>query len=408
LGVVRAEPRSRKSSGSAGASPFQAGVIRFGLCAVRGVGAKAVEAIIEERAARGPFTGLFDFCERVDMRTVQRSTIEALTKCGAFSAISAKRAPLLHALDRAVEMGQQSQQDKRAGQLNMFGGAAASVTARMPAPPLPDVPEFAGADLLKFEKELLGFYITSHPLTEHQSAIERYTTATTKDCMTLGEGVEVTLGGMITRVKKSVTKNGRSAGMPMAMITIEDLEGQIDGVLFADVFADSAKRYPGAIENESIVFLKGRIDRRRETPSIVVTDVIPVAESIAKLTTGIAIKLEDSRHNAELVPQLKPLLQNFAGNCRIFLQVTTNDSKKVVLQLNRELSVRPAQALVDDLERMLGAGSVQLVGEGSRRQKRVEQQRLFKEDVAPVEPDTAGASMDPLAEEVAADLDPAE
>jgi DNA polymerase-3 subunit alpha len=306
----------------------------------------------------------------------------------------------MHALDRAFEMGVQAQQDKRAGQMNFFGSSDA-LAAPQPPPPLPNVPEFPSADLLKFEKEYLGFYITSHPLTEHQGAIERYTTATTKECMTLSEGVEVTLGGMINRVKKSVTKTGRSAGQAMAMITIEDLDGQIDGVLFADTLADVNKKYPGAVEVESIVFLRGRIDRRRETPSIVVSDVIPVAESISKLTTGVALKLDQTRHPPELIPQLQPIFKRNAGNVRVYLQVATL-AQKVVLQLGKDYCVRPAKGLVDDLEQVLGSGAVQLIGDGLRRQKRLEQQKLFKEELAATETTVAPMQAD---EAVAAELD---
>jgi DNA polymerase-3 subunit alpha len=345
---------------------------------------------------------MFDVCERVDLRVVQRATLEALVKCGAFSCVSEKRAPLMHALDRAFEMGLQSQQDKRAGQMNFFGAADSPLAAsQSPPPPLPDVPEFPSADLLKFEKEYLGFYITSHPLTEHQATIERYTTATTKDCMTLSEGVEVVLGGMINRVKKSVTKTGRSAGQAMAMITIEDLEGQIDGVLFADALADVNKKYPGAVELESIAFLRGRIDRRRETPSIIVSDVIPVSESISKLTTGVALKLDQTRHAPDLIPHLQPIFKRNAGNVRVYLQVATQ-AQKVVLQLGKDYCVRPAKALVDDLEQVLGSGAVQLIGDGLRRQKRLEQQKLFKEELATVE-----TSVQPVAadEALASELD---
>ncbi len=364
-------------------SDAREGVIRFGLCAVKGIGGKAVEAIITERTNRGPFISLFDLCERDDLRTVQRSTIEALIKCGALSCLSQKRAPLVHALERAVEMGQQLQQDKRMGQMNMFGGAAPLAVSQTPSALLPEVPEFHSSDLLKFEKELLGFYITSHPLTEHQAAIERYGTATTRECLNMSEGAEVTLGGMITRVKKSPTKTGRSTGQLMAMITIEDREGQIDGVIFAESLADIAKRHPDAVSVERIVFLRGRIDRRRETPSIIVSGVIPIDESIPKLTTGIALKLDQTAHNPSLVPQLKQALQAHSGNVRVYLQVMT-DAQKVVLQLGKDYAVRPVHGLVQDLETVLGSGNVQLIGEGSRRQKRIEQQKLFK-DEAPAE-----------------------
>src|SRR6185436_13829358 len=126
-----------------------------------------------------------------DLRQVTRATIEALIKCGAFSSMGAKRSQLLHVLERAVEMGQQSQNDKRAGQMNMFGAAAGPTATSSGGGVLPDMAEIASADLLKFEKELLGFYITSHPLTEHQNLMERYTTASTREAMNCNEGTEV-------------------------------------------------------------------------------------------------------------------------------------------------------------------------------------------------------------------------
>src|SRR6185369_6120916 len=180
--------------------------------------------------------------------------------------------------------------------------------AAMGASALPDVDELPDAELLKFEKELLGFYISSHPLTEHQVALEHFSTASTREAMNCSEGTEVTIGGMINRVKKSVTKNGRSAGMTMAMITLEDLEGQIDGVLFAETLADVLKKYPDCIGVEKIVFLRGKIDRRRETPSIVVNDAIPVEEAISRLTTSLGLRLDPGRHSAEVAGQLDPLL----------------------------------------------------------------------------------------------------
>ena len=221
----------------------ETGTIRFGLMAVRGVGEKAVEAIIAERTRGGTFTSLYDFCERVDLRQVTRGTIEALIKCGAFSSMKAKRAQLLAILDRAVEMGQQSQQDKRMGQLSMFGAAAAK-SASKPADVLPMMEEFPNAELLKYEKELLGFYITNHPLAEHEVSLANYATATTREVKNMPEGAEVTIGGMINRIKRTVTKTGRSAGQPMCILTLEDLEGQIEATMFSETLAKITKEYP--------------------------------------------------------------------------------------------------------------------------------------------------------------------
>jgi DNA polymerase-3 subunit alpha len=354
------------------------GVIRFGLAAVRGVGEKAVQTITEERGKAGEFTSLYSFCERVDLRAVQRSTIEALIKCGAFSSPNARRSQLLNVVEKAFEMGQQSQNDKRSGQLNMFGAASAT-TMRTSGDTLPDIDEFENAELLKLEKELLGFYITSHPLTSHQSALERYTTFSTREANSLSEGTEVTIGGMISRIKKVITKNGRSAGMPMAIITLEDLEGQIDGTMFAETYAEVLQKYPNAVANESIVFVKGKVDRKRETPSILVNEVIPIEDAINRLTTGLLVKLESDRHSPDILPQLKPLFRQHHGRLPIWFEILTAE-QKVTMKVNGDLAVKPSAELVEEIERLLGSGAAQLVGAGSKRTRRLQQQQLFKED----------------------------
>jgi DNA polymerase-3 subunit alpha len=362
------------------------GVIRFGLMAVRGVGEKAVEAIIDERLKNGDFSHIYDFCERVDLRQVARSTIDALIRCGAFSSMNARRAQLLEVLERAVEMGQQTQNDKRSGQLSMFGqpqGAAASLaSSRTTNVALPDVPELPSADLLKFEKELLGFYITSHPLTEHQAAIDRYTTASTRDAANYSEGTEVLIGGMLSAVRSKVAKTGRSAGQRWAILELEDLEGKIEGMCFAEAFADISARYPGVLANERIVFIRGKVDKRRETACLMVSDVIPIEQAIERLTTSIGVKIDRSRHTADIFADLKGVIQKHAGKKELFVQVQTADGTKVSLRVNGELGVRLTKDLVDDLEQLLGNGSVQLGGDGQKRMKRLAQQQLFKDAAA--------------------------
>src|SRR5581483_3492150 len=115
-------------------------------------------------------------------------------------------------------------------------------------------------------------------------------------------------GGMIARVKKVVTKNGRSAGMQMAIITLEDLEGSIDGTLFAETFAEVSQKYPTAIANESMVFVRGKVDRKRETPSILVNEVIPASEAAGRLTTGVVLSLDPMRHNGQEIETLEGVL----------------------------------------------------------------------------------------------------
>ncbi len=390
---VEKSDRATKRRSDKGKVKGMEGVIRFGMMAVRGVGEKAVESIIENRKGKGEFSSIYDFCERVDSRTVTRSTIEALLKCGAFSSTKARRAQLLHVLDRAVEMGAQMQQDKRMGQMAMFGAPAAGTAApagSKGAAALPDVAELPSADLLKFEKELLGFYITSHPLTEHQATVERYATASTREAMNLAEGTEVLIGGMLSAVRSKVAKTGRSAGQRWAILELEDLEGKIEGMCFAETYGDISNRFPDVLSAERIVFLRGKVDKRRETPCLMVTDVLPIELSVERLTTHIGVKLDPTRHNAGALSSLKDVIKKHPGKKELIVQVFTGDGKKVSLRVNGELGVRITKNLVEDLEQALGNGSVLLGGDGQKRMKRLAQQQLFKDaqadaaEVAPV------------------------
>jgi DNA polymerase-3 subunit alpha len=195
---------------------------------------------------------------------------------------------------------------------------------------------------------------------------------------------------MISRVKKTVTKNGRSAGMPMAMITLEDLEGQIDGVLFAETYADAIAKFPGSVAPEQIVFVKGKIDKRRETPSLMVSEVIPVEHSIPKLTTGLVVRLDRLRHDPQSVPQIKPILGQYTGKLPVYLQIALPDHRKVTMRLNGGAGITASADLVGDLDHLLGSGSAELIGPGSKRARRIQQQQLFAgADSAPAQEEEA-------------------
>ena len=375
------------------------GVIRFGLAAVRGVGEKAVEAIVAERLARGRFPNLYDFCERVDLRAVGKSTVEALAKCGAFASTGANRAQLMQLSTQAFESGQQTQADRRNGQMSMFGGpaVAAPTAASVMGGALPHVDEFENAELLKFEKELLGFYITSHPLTDQQVTIERFTTASTKEAMAMSEGTEVMIGGMLSRVSKKVAKTGRSAGMPWCIIALEDLDGVMEGMCFAEAYAAITAQYPDALGVDKIVFVKGKVDRKRETPNLMVNEIIPVTEAVAKLTTAVCIRLDGARHDPAVLTDVPGMLARHKGGTPVYFQVSTA-AGKAMLSVDKQHGVKPSPALVDDIEHLLGHGSVDLAGAGAKRRKRLEQARLFKEDGGDELPAAAVNDRDPLPE----------
>ena len=263
------------------------GHIRFGLSAVKGVGEKAVAAIIAERERQGDFDSLHEFCERVPQGQVNRSTIEALIKCGAFDTIhgAAKRAALVEALPAAVRRGQRKAEDRASGQGNLFA-AVASEDGDV-APPkirLPEVDPWPLKEQLKQEKAVLGFYVSSHPLEQYLDILERFGNTCISDLARLPDGAEVTVGGMITQVRKRVTQRGRSAGQTMAICGFEDPSGSIETVAFSEVFA----RYGHLLEPDRVAFLEGKLQQREATPSLLVHRVIPI-EDCERLTRSARI-----------------------------------------------------------------------------------------------------------------------
>jgi DNA polymerase III subunit alpha len=354
-------------------------VIRFGLCAVRGVGEKAVENIIDERGKAGAFRSIYDFCERVDTRSVQKSTVDALIRCGGFASVAPNRAALLNVLEPAFEAAQRLQEDKRSGQASLWGAPDPAQQGTRIEGTLPNIDDFEATELLKMEKELLGFYITSHPLAQQQRWVEKYTTASTREAMNLSEGAEVVIGGMLSAVKSKVAKSGRSAGQRWAILEIEDLDGKIEGMLFSEPYAAIAAKHPDLLKAESICFIKAKVDRKRENPCLIVNDVIPVHEAVGKLTTAVVIKLDPTQHKPDILSSVKPVIGQHKGNTTLYAQLLDHESRKVTLRLDREYNIRPDMTLIENLEQVLGAGNVDVVGEGLKRMRRLEQQRLFKE-----------------------------
>ncbi|WP_428387057.1 DNA polymerase III subunit alpha [Mucisphaera sp.] len=360
------------------------GHIRFGLSAVKGVGEKAIRAILEAREKGGLFKSLHDFCERVPLDAVNKTCIEALIKCGAFDEVHGieQRAAMLEALPDAVQAGKRVAADLASGQMNFFGGAAAAIPDELAAPVLPKTTAWNRRETLNFEKEVLGFYVSSHPLDEHREAIARYGTVTAADIADLAEGVEVTLGGMLTRVRTTVT---RAKQEKMAMLTIEDHTGPIDAVCFPRTYDLAAP----LLETDEIVYLIGKVDRRREEPNIVVDKVVPanLAEATLTRTVRITLRPEASISNgqagnykrtlAELREALRQAGQRANGQAAEVQFHLIEGGKAVALRLPG-LRVSVDEHLTGALHGILhrcpcATGSVQLLGGSKLRASSVEQ-----------------------------------
>jgi DNA polymerase III subunit alpha len=355
--------------------------IRFGLSAVKGVGEKAVEAIIAERDQDGPFADLYEFCERVPLGAVNRSTIEALIKCGAFDRIHRPelRSALLEALDGAIRSGQKKAAERESGQTNLFemlaagnGGAGAGVGVGETAVKLPQVPPWTVAEQLKQEKAVLGFYVSSHPLREHLDVIRRFGNATTADLAELPGETSVTVGGLISQVKKRITQRGRSAGQQMAILSVEDETGPVEAVAFSNVYA----RYGALLEEDKIVFLRGKLQQRDDTPSLLVNQVIPFEQAAELLTERVRIVLgpANGAFGNGAAEQLRQRLQQLRDllwesvedrdgcDARVEVEVLAGDDKVVTFDLNG-VRIKIGRETPEKIAGILGdAGACELRG----------------------------------------------
>jgi len=322
------------------------GHIRFGLSAVKGVGEKAMNAIITVREKDGPFTSLYDFCERVPLGTVNKATIEALIKCGAFDEIHGieHRAAMVAAMEGAIQAGQRAASDRDSGQMNFFGqaqpgaagetggtGGTGKTAETPPEPSLPRIEPWSKQELLKHEKAVLGFYVSSHPMDEHQDALQRYSTCTIADLQALRAETKVVLGGMLTRVKPTFT---RASGKKMAHLTLEDKTGPIDAVVFPKTYDVVAP----LLENDRIVFLEGKVDRKRETPQLLVDQVIPIERAAETLTRAVKITLHDNSPS----PGSPPAFNGELANLReVLRQAATRGQARaeVVIELHQQGTV---------------------------------------------------------------------
>lgn len=267
----------------------EAGHIRFGLSAVKGVGGKAVEGIVAARNDDGDFKSLWDFCERVPLQFVNKSTVEALIKAGAFDSVhgAEQRAAVLAALEGAMRAGQQAAKDRESGQSNLFG-MLDTASAPAPEPQLPEVAPWTVAEMLKQEKAALGFFASRHPLDEHEATLESFSNTTAADFAELPAKTEVILGAMIANLRTIRTKKGRNPGQKMGLLTLEDPTGKVDAVVFADVFA----QVETLLEEDAVLFFRGQVDRRREEPNLLISHVITPAQAVSKLTERVRIVLE--------------------------------------------------------------------------------------------------------------------
>jgi len=331
------------------------GVIRFGLAAVKGVGEKAVEQIIAARQEVSKFQSLFHFCENVDLRAANKQVLEALIKAGAFDRLGGGRAQMMAGLEMAMENGASLQSDKQAGQMNFFGQMAGGDDYSKDHKRLPEVAPWPEPQMLAYEKEVLGFYVTSNPLSHHAEEINIYSTHNSSQLAETNGEKQAVIGGMITKIRYNLTKTGRNAGSKMAVFTLQDLQGQVEVVMFPDVLNE----YGDIMVEDTVVFVKGKLDYRRERPNILAAELIRLEDVREKLAAKVKIGLDAKGVTKERVAQIKSICEHHKGRSPVYVAVRT-DKGRVYAAADKELSVNPDLDFCRKMRQLVGEENFQL------------------------------------------------
>ncbi len=336
--------------------------LRFGLGAIKNVGDKAIESILEARNKEGRFLSLYDLCERVELRVVNKQVIESLIKSGCFDSLPGHRAQLLTALDSALKIGSIMRRDRDAGQMSIFGESGNSNSQSAVGETLPTVEPWSEKEALKIEKETLGFYVSSHPLSKLREIVKRYSSTSSANLHELSDGEDVLLGGVITSVRNSITKNGD----PICYLTIEDLEGVVECV----VFKRQLSEFNGLLNQDEIVFVRGQLNIQNETPSLRVSEIIPVKEVYNKVAWKTTIHLNSSEHEEAILDRLREILSANKGSCPVFIDIVTGDKSHVIIKLSSTFSISLTERIHKEIDDLLGEGHLTLSplknGSGSR------------------------------------------
>lgn len=335
------------------------GKILYGLTAVKGCGRPAAEAILEERRRGGPFRNLFDFCERLDPHVVNRTSIESLVKAGALDCFHARRSQLFQTIDRAMQSGAAAAADRRSGQKGLFGDDDEEESTAVVAAQLPDVPEWDDRDKLAKEKEVLGFYLSSHPLAEHAGTLATYCSHTTVEAAALPHQTEVMLGGMLAAIKIAHTKNPKlGAPSKYAMWDLEDMEGIMRCILWPDSYVE----YGHLVQADAVLVALGRIDKRpgSEEANFIVNELIPLGELQARYTRGVAIRISEAEHGLHGLEQLYEILRGYPGPGELQLVCYLADGRRVSMTSDRfRVDINPEMR--SRVEELLGPGNLRLL-----------------------------------------------
>lgn len=324
--------------------------IRFGLAAVKNVGDSAIESILLTRED-GRYDSLFEFCQRVDIRKVNKRVLESLVQCGAFDSTGFNRAQMMAAVEDALDYGQKIQKESADPQLQLFGNGAARKSFNQPV--MPELPEWDKQKRLELEKEAIGFYITGHPLDEYQDLIEKF--ASTNAVALKEEGVKdgsmIRIGGLIRSVKAITTKRGD----PMAFVMLEDMQGAVEVTVFTSVYTGMRD----LLIEDAPVFVQGQVQKNENSVKLLADTIIPIEEAEETWAASVHLTVDAGISEQQALTRLYEILKKYPGQCKGYLHVVIPAKTETVIELPDNFKLRAGVDLSREINNLLGYSALQ-------------------------------------------------
>jgi len=317
--------------------------IRFGLLAVKNVGEASIEAIISERKKGGPFKSIFDFCRRLDSRAVNKKVVESLIKVGAMDSLG-RRAQLMEALPKALEKNGRFSSSQ---QLSIF---SQQDVASFSDESLPEVEEWPPEQILIFEKQLLGLYVSSHPLLVYKDVLTSLGVRKIKDILDMNYQSENTIAAIIEKVRLTTTRRTNEL---MAILKIEDETSSMEAFVFPQVFR-SAKEY---IKKGSILIIRGHVNIKEKYPKLIISTLFPLND-IYQHITSLVVHLDENSLN--ITSQLKDIFMKYQGKVPVYFQVRSSRSRLLKIKTAPDFHINPEPQFISEINRLLGEGRFNL------------------------------------------------
>ncbi|MCP4747341.1 MAG: DNA polymerase III subunit alpha [Desulfobacteraceae bacterium] len=326
------------------------GIICFGLVAVKNVGEGAIEAIIEERLENGKFNTFFEFCERVDLRKVNKRVLENLITCGAFDSMGHSRSQLMAVLEEALDYGQKVQRERCDPQMGLFEEDE-TCTLSISVPSMSNIQQWDQKERLTREKEALGFYISGHPLAQYKNVITKFTNVDTISINETEDGKLIRIGGIVAAKRIIRTKKEDL----MAFVQLEDMSSVVEIVVFPKVYKD----YNELLDEDAAILIQGKVQKEEKGIKILADSIIKMENAESQWISTVRFNIDAKRTNRESLVRLREIVQRHSGDCKAVVHLKLEDNIETIISMNETFAIKPGNRLTREVNGLFGYPVVQ-------------------------------------------------